>query len=103
MGGGSGPIGSRAKALLPKWQDWEFARKLGYLPQHMPSASGMQVKERVALGRYRWHGALGRSGRVLTRGAPAEIMQPDEMERIYGVTMRVIGHPLTGMPIAIPG
>jgi iron-chelate-transporting ATPase len=49
---------------LSAWSDREFARKLAYLPQHTPSASGMLVRELVALGRYPWHGALGRFGKV---------------------------------------
>lgn len=49
---------------LPEWGDRPFARKLAYLPQHTPPASGMLVKEFVALGRYPWHGALGRFGKT---------------------------------------
>ncbi|MFH1556679.1 MAG: ATP-binding cassette domain-containing protein [Pseudomonadota bacterium] len=49
---------------LAEWGDRPFARKLAYLPQHTPAASGMLVKELVALGRYPWHGALGRFGKV---------------------------------------
>ncbi|KAA0971728.1 ATP-binding cassette domain-containing protein [Aureimonas fodinaquatilis] len=39
-----------------------FARKVAYLPQITPPAHGMLVQELVALGRYPWHGALGRFG-----------------------------------------
>jgi iron complex transport system ATP-binding protein len=42
------------------WSAREFARRLAYLPQHPPPATGMSVRELVALGRYPWHGALGR-------------------------------------------
>jgi iron complex transport system ATP-binding protein len=45
---------------LKDWGDRPFARKVAYLPQQTPPASGMLVKELVALGRYPWHGALGR-------------------------------------------
>jgi ferric hydroxamate transport system ATP-binding protein len=38
----------------------EFARKLAYLPQTPPLASGMLVRELVAFGRYPWRGPLGR-------------------------------------------
>lgn len=47
---------------LAEWASRELARKLAYLPQHTPPASGMTVRELVALGRYPWHGALGRFG-----------------------------------------
>ncbi|MCB4768153.1 ATP-binding cassette domain-containing protein [Ancylobacter sp. Lp-2] len=45
---------------LGEWNDRGFARKLAYLPQATPAAAGMLVRELVALGRYPWHGALGR-------------------------------------------
>lgn len=45
---------------LESWGSRAFARRLAYLPQRTPAAPGMLVKELVALGRYPWHGALGR-------------------------------------------
>jgi ferric hydroxamate transport system ATP-binding protein len=45
---------------LENWGARAFARRLAYLPQRTPSAPGMLAKELVALGRYPWHGALGR-------------------------------------------
>lgn len=47
---------------LDAWAGRAFARKVAYLPQQTPSAAGMRVRELVALGRYPWHGALGRFG-----------------------------------------
>jgi len=47
---------------LRSWRDREFARRVAYLPQHTPLAAGLKVGELVALGRYPWHGALGRFG-----------------------------------------
>jgi iron-chelate-transporting ATPase len=47
---------------LNDWGSRSLARKVAYLPQHTPAAAGMLVKELVALGRYPWHGALGRFG-----------------------------------------
>jgi iron-chelate-transporting ATPase len=47
---------------LRDWADRAFARKVAYLPQQPPAAAGLLVKELVALGRYPWHGALGRFG-----------------------------------------
>jgi iron complex transport system ATP-binding protein len=35
---------------------------VAYLPQQLPQAEGMTVRELVAIGRYPWHGALGRFG-----------------------------------------
>lgn len=45
---------------LAEWRDRPFARKVAYLPQQAPGAAGMLVGELVALGRYPWHGPLGR-------------------------------------------
>lgn len=45
---------------LDTWSDRALARKIAYLAQHLPSAAGMTVRELVSLGRYPWHGALGR-------------------------------------------
>lgn len=45
---------------LAGWSAREFARRVAYLPQAMPPTPGLLVRELVALGRYPWHGALGR-------------------------------------------
>jgi iron complex transport system ATP-binding protein len=42
--------------------DRSFARSVAYMPQFTPPADGMTVAELVALGRFPWHGALGRFG-----------------------------------------
>lgn len=44
------------------WNSKAFARQVAYLPQQLPAAEGMTVRELVAIGRYPWHGALGRFG-----------------------------------------
>ena len=38
----------------------EFARAVGYLPQHPPGTDGLTMRELVTLGRYPWRGPLGR-------------------------------------------
>ncbi len=45
---------------LSLWESKAFAREVAYLPQQLPAAEGMTVRELVAIGRYPWHGALGR-------------------------------------------
>lgn len=47
---------------LAQWGARELARSLAYLPQTTPAATGLTVEELAALGRYPWHGALGRFG-----------------------------------------
>jgi iron complex transport system ATP-binding protein len=49
---------------LSAWSDRDYARKVAYLPQQTPPAAGMLVRELVALGRYPWHGALGRFSEI---------------------------------------
>ncbi|MEG3135206.1 Fe3+-hydroxamate ABC transporter ATP-binding protein FhuC [Rouxiella sp. T17] len=45
---------------VDQWESKAFARQVAYLPQQLPTAEGMTVHELVAMGRYPWHGALGR-------------------------------------------
>ncbi|CDL37306.1 Ferric hydroxamate ABC transporter (TC 3.A.1.14.3), ATP-binding protein FhuC [Citrobacter freundii] len=52
---------------LENWSSKAFARKVAYLPQQLPQAEGMTVRELVAIGRYPWHGALGRFWRCRQR------------------------------------
>lgn len=51
-----------ADTPLQDWPARQLARRLAYLPQHPPVAEGLTVRELAALGRYPWHGALGRPG-----------------------------------------
>jgi iron-chelate-transporting ATPase len=191
---------------LAAWGARPFARKLAYLPQQPPPVAGMLVKDLVALGRYPWHGAMGRfgaadrdkvaeaialtglepfagrlvdtlsggerqrawlamlvaqdaecllldepisaldiahqievldlvrrlsrvrglgvivvlhdlnmaaricdeilalhTGRLIARGTPAELMQPDRLAAICGIPMGVLPHPVTGAPISYAG
>ncbi|MDQ0315359.1 ABC transporter ATP-binding protein [Amorphus orientalis] len=44
------------------WPERTFARHVAYLPQQTPGSVGLTVRELVRLGRYPWHGALGRFG-----------------------------------------
>lgn len=74
----AGTIRFEGRALAD-WGHRPFARKVAYLPQQTPPASGLLVKELVALGRYPWHGALGRFGEV-DREKVAEAMALTEMD-----------------------
>ena len=47
---------------LPDYAGREFARTVAFMPQFMPPAEGMTVRELVSLGRFPWHGTLGRVG-----------------------------------------
>lgn len=47
---------------LSGWSGRDFARHVAYMPQFTPATDGLTVRELVALGRYPWHGALGRFG-----------------------------------------
>ncbi|GGD92891.1 iron-hydroxamate transporter ATP-binding protein [Aureimonas endophytica] len=56
-----------------------FARKVAFLPQTCPPVPGMRVEELVALGRYPWHGALGRRSEA-DRAAIAEAIRVTGLE-----------------------
>ncbi len=43
-----------------------------------------------------------REGRVAFDGPPAEVLQPDALERVFGWKMIVLRDPETGMPVPIP-
>ena len=75
----AGTIRFEGKAL-DAWNGRAFARKVAYLPQQTPPSSGMLVKELVALGRYPWHGALGRFG-AKDREKVTEAMALTDVER----------------------
>lgn len=45
---------------LQSWGEREFARQVAYLPQQLPAAESLTVRELVGFGRYPWHGLLGR-------------------------------------------
>ncbi|MBN1087861.1 Fe3+-hydroxamate ABC transporter ATP-binding protein FhuC [Pantoea sp. 1B4] len=58
-----------------RWNSKAFARQVAYLPQQLPAAEGMTVRELVAIGRYPWHGALGRFGQEDRRRVEDAIAQ----------------------------
>lgn len=55
----SGRITFEARAL-EAWSARAFARRVAYLPQATPATGGLTGRELIALGRYPWHGPLGR-------------------------------------------
>jgi iron-chelate-transporting ATPase len=68
-----------AERPLERWGSRELARALAYLPQTTPAATGLTVRELAALGRYPWHGALGRFG-AEDRRHVEEALQLTDME-----------------------
>jgi len=58
---GMGGVHFQGKPLR-EWGGRDLARRLAYMPQRIPLAAGLLLRELVALGRYPWHGALGRFG-----------------------------------------
>ncbi len=69
---GSLRFGARA---LDDWTDRDYARQVAYMPQFTPPADGMTVRELVALGRFPWHGTLGRFSAEDGRMVEAAIAQ----------------------------
>lgn len=56
----SGGVVSAFGRKLHDFSDREFARLVAYMPQFTPPADSLTVRELVSLGRFPWHGALGR-------------------------------------------
>lgn len=57
-----------------EWGPRAFARRVAYLPQQPATAAGLKARELIALGRYPWHGALGRFGEA-DRAAVEQAME----------------------------
>lgn len=55
----TGAIDLKGEALA-RWGGRTFARQVAYMPQFTRATDGMTVRELVALGRFPWHGTLGR-------------------------------------------
>lgn len=55
----SGGVLLNSKSLAD-WRDRHLARQIAYLPQQLPTTEGLTAADLVRLGRYPWHGALGR-------------------------------------------
>ena len=71
---------------LEAWGDREFARCIAYLPQHTPLAAGLRVHELVAMGRYPWHGALGR----FTDADETKVQEALELTDTSGLADRMV-------------
>lgn len=57
--------------------DRDFARQVAYMPQFTPPAESMTTRELVALGRFPWHGALGRFSANDTAKVEQALVQTD--------------------------
>lgn len=68
---------------LQQWSQRELARRIGYMAQHPPEATGLTVRELTALGRYPWHGAVGRFTPE-DRAQVDEALRLTEMEELAG-------------------
>ncbi len=41
-------------------------------------------------------------GRVVAEGSPEEVLTPERLQQVYGASVRVLPHPLTGRPVLAP-
>ena len=71
---------------VDSWGNREFARNVAYLPQHLPSAESLTVRELVAFGRYPWHGLFGR----LSKKDKAQVQQAMERTQTDGFADRMV-------------
>jgi iron complex transport system ATP-binding protein len=47
--------------------------------------------------------ALLSNSRVRKIGAPVEVLTPDELAEVYGISIHVMAHPLDGTPLVLSG
>ncbi|HHF3569776.1 TPA: ABC transporter ATP-binding protein [Haemophilus influenzae] len=45
---------------IVRWNQREFAKRVAYLPQHLPAATNLTARELIGMGRYAWNGLFGR-------------------------------------------
>ncbi len=112
-----------ARALAQIWEAAE--RRSGYLLLDEPTASLDPAHQHEVLGiardcasrgvgvlsvlhdlnlaaEYADEIAVLRSGRLLAVGPVAEVLEPDLLERAYGMPMHVIEHPYADRPLVLP-
>lgn len=53
-------------------------------------------------GRYAHHVVAVKDGRIAAEGPPADVLEPDTVASVFGLTCEVIDDPLTGTPIVLP-
>lgn len=46
--------------------------------------------------------AMMSRGRIVACGAPAEVLDAPAIERVYGIAVRVMAHPVSGRPVVVP-
>lgn len=52
--------------------------------------------------RYSHHLVAMRDGRIVAEGDPADVVTPELVRDVFGITARVIADPVTGTPLVIP-
>ena len=41
-------------------------------------------------------------GRVVAEGSPGEVLTTERLRRVYGTSLHVLSHPVTGRPVLAP-
>jgi iron complex transport system ATP-binding protein len=41
-------------------------------------------------------------GRVVAEGSPRDVLTPERLRQVYGASVHVLPHPLTGRPVLAP-
>ena len=41
-------------------------------------------------------------GRVVAEGSPREVLTPERLRQVYGASVHVLPHPVTGRPVLAP-
>lgn len=59
---------------------------------HDPNLAAMHADRILAVG----------EGRLLADGSPDEVLRPDLLQRLYGLSLVRLPHPVTGVPVLLP-
>lgn len=66
---------------IAHWNQREFAKRVAYLPQHLPAATNLTARELIGMGRYAWNGLFGRQT-AADKQAIAEALRLTHTEKL---------------------
>jgi len=80
----------------------EVLELIRYLNEHEGKTIAMVLHDVNEAARYSDHVIAMRNGAVVALGTPAEVINPDTVQAVFGVSTEVITDPHTGAPVCLP-
>lgn len=75
---------------------------LAQLNQRLGRTIVMVMHDLSMAGRYAHHMIAMRAGTVVAQGTPAQVVTPETVQAVFGVTATVITDPVAGTPLVVP-